>query len=93
MGQVGGPPKETDGKENRNHFQWEAESWKRQEVGKHRYQARNSGQMEKKNVKVTLGDKQIRQKGEKRVKPIDLLGKEIFIKKIVSGISVYSVKI
>lgn len=34
MEQEGGPPKETDGKENRNHFQWEAESWKRQEVGK-----------------------------------------------------------
>lgn len=31
--QEGGPPKEIDSK-NRNHFQREAESWKKQEVGK-----------------------------------------------------------
>lgn len=31
---AGSPPKEIEGKENRNHFQWEDESWKRQEAGK-----------------------------------------------------------
>lgn len=42
-------PGKQSSKENRKYFQWEAESWKRQEVGKmQRHQTRNYEQTRKK---------------------------------------------